>query len=206
MFSYDSGFSVMIRKLLSLVALSAMWALCCIPVFTVGAATVSLIYTVRKYLIEEEGYVARDFFRCFRQEFAGATKIWLIFLAAGLLLAWDAYFFAQLLVRGNPEGLLLAVVLVMLLCAIVWCLHCLYYLATFEDGTKTVLKNAGRIALIHPVINVGLLLFTVLFVISLVFLPYFLLILPAAAVWCASRGIGRVYGRLIQVSEIEEAL
>ncbi len=204
MFSYDSGFSILIRKLWTLVALSCLWLLCCLPVVTIGASTVSLVYAVRKNLLEEEGYAARNFLGCFRQEFWGATKIWLIFLGASLFLAWDAWIFFQMLLRNDPEGILLVVIGLMLLAAVVWCVHCLYYLATFEDNTKMVLKNAGRIALVHPVVNLEILIFTLLFAICLIFLPYFLLILPAVAVWLTGKSMGRIYGRLAQVPELEE--
>ncbi len=200
MFSYDSGFSTVVRKLMNLVVLSCTWLLCCLPVITIGASTVSLIYTIRKYFIEDEGHGAQTFFRCFRQEFGNATRVWLVFLGASLFLGWDTWYFLRLFLQGGALGILAAVTALMLLGAVVWCLHCFYYLAWFEDGTRTVLKNGGRLALVHPLANLELLLFTALFLMALIFLPYFLLILPAAAVWLTCRTMTKIYKRLLPQS------
>lgn len=69
--------------------LSVLWAVCCLPVFTIGAATTALYYVTLKMASNQEGKLTESFFRSFRQNFRQATGIWMCSLAIGALIAFD---------------------------------------------------------------------------------------------------------------------
>lgn len=88
-FSYDGIIAQIIRFIVQLFLLNVCYVLCCLPVFTAGAATTA-IYGVFLNQQEDERLV-RAFFRNFRDEFKQSTKMWLCCLAVIAVLAADFY-------------------------------------------------------------------------------------------------------------------
>ena len=64
--------------LADLIILTILWLICSIPVITIGASTTALYYVTTRQLSNREGYVSRDFFRSFKQNFLEATAMTLI--------------------------------------------------------------------------------------------------------------------------------
>ncbi len=64
-----------------LIGLNFLTLLCCLPVITVGASITAMHYVLLRMIRGEESYVARDFFKAFRDELKGGTLIWLLKLA-----------------------------------------------------------------------------------------------------------------------------
>lgn len=89
--SYDSKFGQLLIKCCYACWLSLLWLVCCLPVFTAGAATTALYYVCLKCAHGEETSVTSMFFRSFKQNFKQATVLWLILLPAGVLLGVDIW-------------------------------------------------------------------------------------------------------------------
>ena len=80
--------------------LSLLWIVCSLPIVTIGAASAAICH-VSKMLAEGlECRVIRDFFGAFRQHFPLATRLWLAYLAVGLVLAADIYICLGLMAAG----------------------------------------------------------------------------------------------------------
>jgi len=94
--SYDSPFGQLLTKLCYSCCLNLLWFICCIPIVTIGASTTALYYTSLKIVRGEDHALLRTFFRSFRENFRQATVLWLILLAAGLVLAGDGYIVCHL--------------------------------------------------------------------------------------------------------------
>ena len=60
--------------------LNLLWLVCCIPVFTAGAATTAVYYVTLKLVRDEDDSTIKSFFRSFIQNFKQATAIWLSIL------------------------------------------------------------------------------------------------------------------------------
>ena len=91
LFNVDGPVLQFVNKIVYSVYLNILWFLCCIPVITVGASTTALFYVTLKISKNEEGNITKAFFRSFRQNFRQGTLIWLILLAAGIILGVDGY-------------------------------------------------------------------------------------------------------------------
>lgn len=100
--SYDSPFGQLVMKLCYACYLNLLWFVCCIPIVTIGASTTALYYASLKIARGEDQGVARLFFRSFRENFRQSTVLWLILLAAGLLLGGDGYIVYHL--RASSSG------------------------------------------------------------------------------------------------------
>ena len=92
LFNYDNPVWRFIGKLGDLVLLNLLWLICCIPVFTAGAATTAVYYVTLKLVRDDDGSTIKSFFHSFTQNFKQATAIWLMILVAGGLLGFDLWF------------------------------------------------------------------------------------------------------------------
>lgn len=71
-----------------------MWAVCCIPIFTAGASTTALYYTVQKCIKNGRGTVGSVFWQEFKENFKKATLITLILLVVLCIYAFWIFAYA----------------------------------------------------------------------------------------------------------------
>lgn len=90
-FNIDSPVMTFLNRLADMIILNLLYVICCLPVFTIGAATSALYYQTMKMSKNEESYAVRGFFEAFRENFRKATPAWLIYLVVGILLTMDLY-------------------------------------------------------------------------------------------------------------------
>ena len=146
-FSYDSKFGQLFLKLAYGCCLNVLWLICCLPIVTIGASTTALYYTSFKIAKDEGSYITTMFFRSFKQNFKQATVIWLIMLAAGLLIVADAILLYRL--RATSTGTL-AVIWTLLLACIFACMiayaivlaYIFPLLSIASNTTANMFKNA----------------------------------------------------------------
>lgn len=146
-FSYDSKFGQVMVALTYGTFLNLLWAVCCLPVFTIGASTTALYYAALKMSKGEESYPARMFFRAFKENFRQATVLWLILLSIGCLLAADGYILYHL--RLSSAGtfaifwtLLLAVVIASAVVYVIILMYVFPLTASVTNTTFNLLKNS----------------------------------------------------------------
>ena len=76
------GFDRIFGFLGQLIALNLLWIVCFLPIITAGASTTALFYCTLKLHKDGDIRVIHDFFRSFKQ----STLIWILMLAAGVLI------------------------------------------------------------------------------------------------------------------------
>ena len=90
--SYDNPVIRFLNKLTDLIFLNFLFLVFSLPVVTMGAA-LSAMYAVNLRSVREgDGYVAKRFWKAFRESFWQATAAWLVFLAAAGVLFLDFRF------------------------------------------------------------------------------------------------------------------
>ena len=80
-FSPDGLFYKVGTLVADICVLGIVWLIASIPVFTIGASTAALYYVVTRRISDREGYLFRDFWKSFRQNFKNATICWMLTLA-----------------------------------------------------------------------------------------------------------------------------
>lgn len=179
LFNMDNPFFRMLSKMVDTVILSALWVIFSMPIFTMGAASTALYYTVHKTLRRNRGYIYSNFWNSFKENFKQSTIVWLILLAIYAIFGADLYLTWQFLKAGMQWGVMFYLFLVLILMTIVWTIYIVAYSARFENTKKATMKNAAAIA----VVNLGwsfLILFLFLvgaLVIGLI--PIMIFLLPA---------------------------
>lgn len=146
-FSYDSKFGQLFLKLSYGCCLNILWLVCCLPIVTIGASTTALYYTSFKIAKDEGSYITTMFFRSFKQNFKQATIIWLIMMAAGLIIGADAILLYRL--RAASTGTT-AVIWTLLLACIFACMIAYAIVLTYifpllsiaSNTTVNMFKNA----------------------------------------------------------------
>lgn len=89
LFGPDSLFFKYGTILADLIILTIIWSLVSLPVITVGAATTAIYYVTTRQLSDREGYVTRDFFKSFKQNFITATLLTIIFMFFVIILFFN---------------------------------------------------------------------------------------------------------------------
>ena len=68
-FDLDNPFIQFLNRLTDVVILNVICLICCIPIVTIGTSITALNYVTMKMARNEEGYIVRDFFKSFRENF-----------------------------------------------------------------------------------------------------------------------------------------
>lgn len=148
-FDLDNPAWRFIGKFFDACFLSIIYVICCIPIFTIGAATSALYYVFLKLSKDEEGYVVKDFFKAFKQNFKQGTIVWFILFIIGSIIAIDIYYFKSIItVTGTFMYYLL---LIIFLFFSIVNLYVFPLIAKFENTTKNLLK----FAFIMPIKHLG---------------------------------------------------
>lgn len=147
-FNIDSPLMSFLNRLADLIILNLLYVACCLPVFTVGAATSALYYQVMKMSKNEESYAFRGFFKAFKENFRKATPAWLIFLVIGLLLCMDLYIAPMM---GN-ETVINVFRCVCFFALLIWLISFSYtfpLFSKFENTVKNTLTNSLLMGIRH---------------------------------------------------------
>ena len=83
----DTPVLLMLAKACNIILLTLVWAVCCAPVVTIGAATTALYTVMWRISAGQDVRVIREFWDAMRINWKVATASWGIMLLVGLLLA-----------------------------------------------------------------------------------------------------------------------
>ena len=145
----DSPVMKKIALFTNLMLLNLLWILCCLPVFTAGAATSALYAVLAAYRKDRADDVWRPFFAAFKQNFKQSTLLWVpICLICGIL-GFDA-----LVLSANTDRDLGFVVIPMILIGVLAAVILTYgfpQIALFENSLKLILRNSITLFLLNPI-------------------------------------------------------
>lgn len=91
-FSIEGPFYRFGSILADIMILSVLWLLFMIPVFTIGASTSAMFYVATKRISNREGYIFRDFFSSFKQNFKQSTLSWLLIMLVEIIICFNIYY------------------------------------------------------------------------------------------------------------------
>lgn len=99
-FKQEGPLMVFLGKVADLVILNALTLLFCIPIVTIGASLTACHYTALK-MCRSEGYIARNFWKSFKENFRQSTVIFLILTVFGVFSVLAIW-----ILSANPMGVL----------------------------------------------------------------------------------------------------
>lgn len=177
LFSYESKFSQTLIFVADLAILNLIFVLCCIPIFTIGAAQAALYSGIRTLQDpEDDESPVKAFFRAFKTGFGSVTGAWLIFFLAEFLMASIIY--GMLTVSGFPvwTAVLAFAVLILFHSPISW------FHARFSCTAGQLIRNSFMLVIAHPIRSFLMAVLTWLpFILFLWDIPVFATAIPAWA-------------------------
>lgn len=138
--SYDSKFMKTLEQVADTMLLNILFLICCLPVFTIGAALCGLFSGCRA--LSEDTTPFRCFIKGFRTSFKRATLAWLILLPVVLLLAYTAYT-VWMFMKMNFAMALFTFIVSLIALVTVLCVTTMVFLfySRFECTLRQLLKN-----------------------------------------------------------------
>lgn len=189
MFAFDSPLMNVLNKISDLMWLNILAVLCCIPVVTAGASLTALHYMALKIVRDEETYIARGFFKSFKDNFKQATIIWLILLVGFGLIIGD--FIITWNMAGTFYQVLRAVFTVAGLLLLFEYAFVFPILAKFDNTIKTTMKNALVISIVQFPKTIVMILLPIVFIALIWFFPVMfpivLLFGTSVSAWIAAK-------------------
>lgn len=172
-FSTEGRFFQLITKICSSVWLNILWFVCCIPIFTIGAATTSLYYVSLKLVKNEEGNITKQFFRTFKDSFKQSTIIWGILLAIGLILGTDSYVLYHIHSENVFWTICTALLIAVIIVYLIVILNIFPLLARFENTIRAMFFNsfAMGVRYLFGSIIMAVVHFAVYYIIIFIFTP-----------------------------------
>ena len=165
----NSPFFQFMNTLADYILLNFLWLICCIPIVTIGASTTALYYVTMQTAREEHGYIARNFFRSFKENFKQSTIIWLIMFLIGAILTFNvSFWFTMKSTMGNVLGALLSVALLLYIFTLFYVFP---LLARFNNTVKQTMKNALYISLQNLKQTLFITVVNILIILALYLLP-----------------------------------
>lgn len=174
--------------------ISVAWAVCTLPVFTAGAATAALHRVAHNWMRERSDCDLKAYFRAFRENFTGATVVWLILLVPLAVILANFYlaFFSQ---APLPDFVRWIVVLV----ALLWLAVAAYAFALqalFENKPIRMVSNALRLAGAYPFTTLILVFLLGLAVFCTVLFPPGAVFYVPACVFLSARPLWTVFSKV----------
>lgn len=170
-FDIDGPLMQGLTKIADLMILNFLTILCCLPIVTAGAAITALHYQVLKMVRNEDTYVARGYFKAFKDNFKQATIVWLLLIVAVLFIIFD-----YTVIGFSEEGGMAywyGVVLGAFAIFIAFTATMVFpIMAKFSNTTIRTIKNAMAISVLKfPQTILMLIMYSIPVIITLFFMP-----------------------------------
>ena len=193
-FNLDSPVMAFLSKVANLMILNVLTIICCIPIFTAGAAITALYYVTIKMARGDEPYIVKGYFKSFKENFKQATIIWLIMLVVIAIIAVD-WRVTLVMMTGNGAKIMKAVLFIVSFLLLLTGLYIFPVLSRFENTVKNTFRNAFLISFMNLPKSVLIVIIhlipVALLLVTIQALPFlFLLGIPAVAYFCSLLYVG----------------
>lgn len=168
-FNIDSPLFRFLTTLADFVVLNIVFLLSCVPIFTIGTSLTALYHVTMQEARTEHGYILRNYFKSWKQNFKQSTFIWAIYFAVGAILLFNLSFWYAL--RTTTGNIILVILVIASAVYIVSLLYVFPLQARFANKLSQTIKNSVFIALQNLRMTLLLLLINGLFAALCVIVP-----------------------------------
>ena len=175
-----------LTAMFDLMALSVLWVVFSLPIFTMGAASTALYSAAYHHVRKGEDYLWNSFFSAFKENFKRSTLTWLVALAILGFLGADALLLRSLILQGYSFGWFYGVTLALVVLALTWTVYLAAYAARFNGTVKEVLRYSFMLLRAHPVKMLCVMVLVMGGMALALTLPATVIFLPATVYWGAT--------------------
>ena len=157
MFSYDSKLTHVLSYVADILILNILFVICCLPIFTIGAAQAGL-YTATRQMInpEDDRSCIKAFFRGFASGFGQITLMGTFFLLLDLILVFTL---DSAITDPNVRIHWLFPTILLVICLMVHSLLPLFH-SRFGCRPSQLIRNCLLLMISHPLRSIAVLLLT----------------------------------------------
>lgn len=172
-FNLDSKFMQGANKFADLMIVNILTVICCLPVFTIGAAMTAMHNVLLKIYRGEENYIVRQYFKSFKENFKQSTIIFFLYVLVIVFLIADFMLINDGIVQ-MPKFIKYVLYIVTALTAIsyVWVFP---IQSRYVNKIKITIRNTMVISISNIFYSIMMLLFTL---IPLLAVYYFEIMIP----------------------------
>lgn len=199
LFNYDNKVMMVLDKIINVFYVSIIWLIFSLPIFTIGASTTALYYTVNKVLRHNRSYVMKEFLHSFKTNFKQATLLWVVIGGIALIVGkvdigwWLSKNPSMPFGMDWLKNVCWVLFIVVLILDAMWGIYIFPYLARFENTNKQIMKNAAIMACVNfPQTFVSIIILGVSVFLIYVFPPLFILV-PALCIFGISHFLEGVF-------------
>lgn len=177
-FNYESKFMQIMLLVADYLILNLVYLLCCIPIFTIGAAQAGLYAGIRTLLDKnDDSPCLRSFFKGFRTGFGTITIVWTIFtlIIAALVMCCFYVLYFEAIEGLKPQ---LWMVILALVISVIYQSNLTLFHSNFGCTKMQLVRNVFFTTLAHPLRSVGVALLTWIPVLTFYVFPVFLQLTP----------------------------
>lgn len=205
LFNLDNPVWSFMGKVADLVILNILAMVCSIPIFTIGASWTAMYFVTIRIVRKEEGYVIRDFFRSFKENFKQATIIWLLVIVVAAVFIGDI-----LIYRMMPDQIpqiIMIVVAALAFLVLGTVVYVFPVLSRFHNTTGNTIKNAFLLSIVNipfTLIFIVLMIVPVILAIFVVELaPILLLMGLSLPAYISSMMFVRIFRKVEPAEEVD---
>lgn len=168
-FSPNAPFYSTLVQITNLIFLNILWLICCIPVFTAGAATSALCQVLFSHISGNDDAVWKPFWKSFFADFKQGTAIWLPLLILGVFLIYDGIY-----LRSTLGLVLHPLWLAFGLLTLLWMIVITYafpLIARYDASLGRCVRNCFTLFLLHPIQSSTMILINAVPWLIMLFLP-----------------------------------
>lgn len=175
-----------LTAMFDLMALSVLWVVFSLPIFTMGAASTALYSAAYHHVRKGEDYLWNSFFSAFKENFKRSTLTWLVALAILGFLGADALLLRSLILQGYSFGWFYGVTLALVVLALTWTVYLAAYAARFNGTVKEVLRYSFMLLRAHPIKMLCVMVLVMGGMALALTLPATVVFIPATVYWGAT--------------------
>lgn len=127
--------------------LNILWAICCIPIVTIGPATAALFYCTEHIVLDEDSYITKMFFKAFKDNLKQGMIIGIIMTVLGAVIGCDGHILYHLHNTSKFWAILAGIFLVAAAFYIIVLMWVFPLLARYENTTAAMFKNSIMLAM-----------------------------------------------------------
>ena len=170
-FQQDNPFNAFMSRVGDLAMVNVAWAVCCLPVVTIGASTAAMYETVRCMHEGRDEHVLKRFIAAFRRRFAVSLALEAIAVAFAIVATFDLWYLTKQVADVNVASLAYGVIVAICLVAAAGYGFVLPVASRSRLGVGAQIAQSFRVALAHPVVALETLVLNALPIVVAVAVP-----------------------------------
>lgn len=202
LFNLDNGFFSFMGKLWDLIVLSIVWLICCIPIFTIGPASCALYYSVVKVIRRERGYVLREYFHSFKDNFKVGSITTIILVVLAFVLYIDRQYITVLVEKNSKMAYVFSAgINAITIIAIAVTVYIFPILSRFTLKVVGLFKTSFFMSMRHLLTTIVLLILTGVCLLGVYIIYPLIFIVPSLYCLLCSLLIERIFKKYTPVPE-----